>query len=84
MCIFIFADFIIVNNNSIETIYFVREKWLADTMEDKMKENGHINSYESKEYQVTLEKMWGTVGLQLEVCISQRNILLSCNMGAKI
>lgn len=73
-----------VNNNSIETIYFVREKWLADTVEDKMKKNGHLNSDESKEYQVTLEKTWGTVGLQLEVCISQRCVLLYFIMGAKI
>jgi len=73
-----------INNNSTETIYFVREKWLTNTMEDKMKKNGHINSDESKEYQVTLEKMWGTVGLQLEVCISQRNVLLYFIVGAMI
>ena len=73
-----------VNNNSIETIYFVREKWLADTMEDKMKKNDHLNSHESKEYQVILEKMWGTVGLQLEVCISQRSVLPCFIIGAKI
>jgi len=87
VCIFIFPDFIMcdsVNNNSTETVYFVREKWLADTMEDKMAKNGHINSDESKEYQVTLEKMWGTVGMQLEVCISQRSILHYFIMGAKI
>jgi hypothetical protein len=72
-----------VNNNSIETIYFVREKWLADSMEEKMKKNGNINSDASKEYQVTLEKMWGTVGLQIEVCISQIRIIYFV-MGAKI
>jgi len=71
-----------VNNDSIETIYFVREKWLADTMENKMEKNGHINSDESKEYQVTLEKMRGTVGLQLEVCISQRIVRLYFIIGA--
>jgi len=72
-----------VNNSSIETIYFVREKRLADTKEDKMKKNGHVNSEESKEYQVTLEKLWGTVGLQLEVRISQRSVRLYFIMGAK-
>lgn len=72
-----------VNNNSIETIHFVREKWLADSTEEKMKKNGNINSYASKEYQVTLEKMWGTVGLQIEVCISQISILYFV-LGAKI
>lgn len=72
-----------VNNNSTETIYFVREKWLTDTMEDKMKKNGHLNSDECKEYQVTLEKMWGSVGVQLEVCISQRIVRLYFIMGAK-
>lgn len=66
-----------VNNNSTETTYFVREKWLEDTVEDKMKKNCHINSDASKEYQVTLGKMWGTVGLQIEVCISQRSIFIS-------
>lgn len=60
-----------VNKSNTETKYFVREKWLADTMENKMKNNGHLNSDASKEYQVTLEKMWPTVGLQIEVCISQ-------------
>jgi hypothetical protein len=73
-----------VNNSTIETIYFVREKWLADTMEDTMKNSGQINPDASKEYLVTLEKMWGTVGLQIEVCISQRSILLYFVLGAKM
>jgi hypothetical protein len=68
----------------METVYFVREKWLADTMEEKMKKSGHLNSHESKEYQVILEKIWGTVGLQLEVCISQRSVLLCFIIGATI
>jgi len=71
-----------VNNNSTETIYFVRENWLADTMEDKMKKNGQ-NSDESIEYQVTLEKMRGSVAVQREVCISQRIVRLYFIMGAK-
>jgi hypothetical protein len=62
-----------VNNDSTETVHLGKEEWLADATEDK---NGHINTNESKEYQVTLEKTWGTVGLHLEVCISQRSVLL--------
>jgi hypothetical protein len=67
-----------VNNNSTETICFVRETWLADAMEDKVMNDGHIILEMSKEYQVTLEKIWGTVGLQIEVCISQKYLPLLC------
>jgi hypothetical protein len=64
------------NNTTVERIPFVRKEWLVPAKKENSKNDYHMNSDACEEYHVALEKMWGNLGLQIEVCISQRSIIL--------
>jgi hypothetical protein len=80
VCIFFFISDVhkcdSKNNSNVERIFSVRKEWLVPNKKEDMKNNDHMNSDACEEYNVALEKMCGILGLQLEVCISQRNIIL--------
>jgi hypothetical protein len=64
------------NNNNVEGISSVRKEWLIPVKKEDIKNNDRMNSDACEEYHVALEKMWGSLGLKIEVCISQRSIIL--------
>jgi hypothetical protein len=62
------------NNNNVENVSSVRKNLLVSTKQEETDNNYHMNSDASEEYHVTLEKIWGTTGLKIEVCINQRKV----------
>lgn len=60
-----------------ERVSSVREEWLVPVKQEGMKENDVMHSDICEEYHVTLEKIWGILGLQIEVCISESSFLHS-------
>lgn len=64
------------NNNNVERTTSVRKEWLIPVKKEDVKNNNQMNSDACEEYHVELEKMWGSLGLKIEVCISQRSIIL--------
>jgi hypothetical protein len=63
------------NNADAGSISFVRRECLVPIEKEGMKINGGMNSDACEEYHVALEKIWGILGLHIEVCISQRSII---------
>ena len=51
------------NNNNIENISSDKNILVPRIIDD------HKNTVSIEEYEVNLEKMWGTIGMQIEVCI---------------
>jgi hypothetical protein len=79
VCIFFFiTDFHkcgIQNNTNVHSIFSVRKECLVPFKKEGMKNNNGTNTDACEEYHVALEKKRGILGLHIEVCISQRNIL---------
>jgi hypothetical protein len=64
------------SQNNTGSISFVRRECLVPIEKEGMKNNAGMNSDACEEYHVALEKIWGILGLHIEVCISQKSIIL--------